>query len=167
MDPRFPLGGAREICQVCIVVKDLESAAKKYAELFGVPVPPVTTMTEKAKSLSTYRGRTMTGGMTQVCFYFRDDYGFELICPDEGPSFWREALDRFGDGVNHIAYDIGDLDEGIARMERLGYPLIQRGAFEKGNGGYAYFDTYDDLKVYVELLHHTHREPFGAPYFAK
>jgi len=163
----LPLGGAREICQVCIIVKDLAKSTKKYADLFGVPVPPIRTLSEDAKSLVTYRGKPLTGGFTQTVFYFRPDYGFELICPDEGPSVWRECMDRFGEGVNHIAYDIHDMDATIMEMGKLGYPVIQRGEFEKRNGSYAYLDTYDDLKVYVELLHHRERAPFGADLFGK
>lgn len=156
------LGGSREISQVAIVVRDVRATAARYAAMLGVPIPPVMTLSQKSIASATYRGRRCEGGIAMACFYFRHNYGFELLQPDGRPSFWQECLDRYGEGVNHIAYDVRDMDSSIINMEKLGYPLIQRGYFDKGNGGYAYFDTYADLKVYIELLHHTDRAPFGS-----
>lgn len=156
------LGGSREISQVAFLVRDVRAAAERHAMLMGVDVPPVVTLSEKSIASATYRGKQCQGGIHMACFYFRHNYGMELMQPDGRPSFWQECFDKYGEGVNHVAYDVRDMDPCIARMESLGYPLIQRGYFDKGNGGYAYFDTYRDLKVFIELLHHTDREPFGA-----
>lgn len=156
------LGGSREISQVAILVKDVKQAAEKYAEMFGVPVPPIDTLTQKSIISATYRGKQCEGGIKIACFYFRNNYGMELMQPDGLPSFWQECMDKHGEGVNHVAYDIRDMEPSLLAMENLGYKCLQRGYFDGGNGGYAYFDTYNDLKVYVELLHHTNREPFGA-----
>jgi hypothetical protein len=45
------------------------------------------------------------------------------------------------------------MDEGIAEMRALGYPLIQYGAGfgVDGDGAFAYFDTEVDLATIVEL----------------
>ncbi len=160
----FPnaLGATKEASQIAMLVKDVRTAAEKYTKLLSVPTPPITHLTQKSIDNAIYRGRKSTGGIEMACFYFRFNYGLELMQPDDGESFWHECLDRHGEGVNHIAYDVTDMDSAIEKMEQLGYPLIQRGYFDDGNGGYAYFDTFDDLKVYVELLHHTNRQPFGA-----
>lgn len=156
------LGGSREISQVAMVVRDVRATAAKYAAMLGVDIPPIMTLSEKSIASATYRGGPCQGGIQMACFYFRHNYGMELMQPDGRPSFWQECLDRYGEGVNHIAYDVRDMDSSIVKMEQLGYACLQRGYFDKGNGGYAYFDTYADMKVYIELLHHTDRDPFGS-----
>ena len=42
--------------QIALVVNDIEKAAKKWAELFGVPVPPIRDDKPRRDPNLTYRG---------------------------------------------------------------------------------------------------------------
>ncbi len=74
----------------------------------------------------------------------------ELIQPDKEPSTWREDLDRKGEGVHHIAFEIKGMKDKTADLEKEGMPLLQTGEYTGGR--YAYMDGNRDLKVIIELL---------------
>jgi hypothetical protein len=76
-----------------------------------------------------------------------------LIEPVGKASAWAEHLNRYGESVQHIGLQVADLDESAALIEKLGYPEIHRGRYDKDNGTYVYFDTMKALGVSVELLH--------------
>ena len=65
----------------------------------------------------------------------------------------RESLDANGEGVQHLAFQIADLDKTVKRFESLGMPVIHQGRFDGNNGSYSYLDSKRALGVTVELLH--------------
>lgn len=74
----------------------------------------------------------------------------ELIEPDRNPSTWREYLDRNGDCVHHVAFEVDDMQESLACLAQSGIQLIQKGDY---NGGrYAYVGSEQKLAVMMELL---------------
>jgi 4-hydroxyphenylpyruvate dioxygenase-like putative hemolysin len=76
----------------------------------------------------------------------------ELIEPTDSPSTWKEHLKAKGEGIHHISFVVDNLDEKVKRMDKLGYPLIQKGNFWNGKEKYAYIDTTSTYKVIMELL---------------
>jgi 4-hydroxyphenylpyruvate dioxygenase-like putative hemolysin len=74
----------------------------------------------------------------------------ELIEPNDEPSTWRDDLNKNGEGIHHIAFNIKGMKEIIGKLERNGMPLIQKGEYKGGR--YAYIDANDTLKTVLELL---------------
>lgn len=81
----------------------------------------------------------------------------EFIEPiGEEPSYWKECLDRDGEGLHHIAFHSNSCEKDLADLENQGYPAIQQGEWkeEPKNGRYAYLDMQDSLKCIIELVGH-------------
>ena len=81
----------------------------------------------------------------------------ELIEPiGEEPSYWKECLDRDGEGLHHIAFRMDDSERELKEFEQQGHPVMQQGEWkeEPHNGFYAYLDMQDSLKCVIELLGH-------------
>ena len=76
----------------------------------------------------------------------------ELIEPNKAESIWRDYLDKYGEGIQHIAFVVDDLDACIKNCEEFGMKMIQKGYFAAQDGRYAYMDAFDSLKTVVELL---------------
>ena len=76
----------------------------------------------------------------------------ELIQPNGVKSTWQDFLDQHGEGIHHIAFNVKNMDEKIARCEDFGMKCVQRGKYGGGNGEYAYMDAHGDLKCLIELL---------------
>lgn len=87
----------------------------------------------------------------------------ELIEPLHGPNIYEEWLERHGAGFHHVGTFVPSLDRAIDAMSGLGYELIQsgRGYGADGDGGFAYFDTTNDLGIITEVLEipATRRQP--------
>ena len=144
--------GTNVICQVSLVVRDIERTAKAYADIFGMEVPPVRITDREPVTHIKYRGAP-TEGRAKLAFFQMGSLSLELIEPLGGPSTWKEFLDTHGEGVHHIAFRIRGMDEVLAYLDGKGVLLIQRGDYTGGR--YAYVDAVPALHVIVELLEST------------
>ncbi|MBM3945358.1 MAG: hypothetical protein FJ317_07725, partial [SAR202 cluster bacterium] len=99
----LPTGAAGKLADVPmthigIVVSDLEQAARAYAGVLGVAVPParaVKAVRYPAGSRADRRAypRTATIGLNGVAI--------ELLEPQGGASPWSDALEAKGQGLHH------------------------------------------------------------------
>ena len=62
----------------------------------------------------------------------------ELLQPLAGETPYQEFLDRRGDGIHHLAFNIDDLDGVVASFVKNGANVIFNGNWE--GGGFAYLD---------------------------
>lgn len=136
--------------QVAIIVRDIEHAAKKYAELFGLPAPAIIETAGFDQARTQYRGRP-TEGRAKLAFFDMGSLKLELIQPLGGPSTWQEFLDQHGEGIHHIAFEVKGMDDVLVRLESHGIPTVQRGDYKGGR--YAYVDGQPaGLGAVIELL---------------
>ncbi len=137
------------VAQIGIVVRDIETTARTYAEFFGMEVPPINWTDPQEKAQTTYRGEA-TAARAKLAFFDMGSLQLELIEPDEHPSTWREHLDQHGEGVHHIAFQIQGMQEKLEWLAGQGMQLVQKGEYTGGR--YAYIDSIPQLKVMLELL---------------
>ncbi|MBC7255351.1 MAG: VOC family protein [Chloroflexi bacterium] len=137
------------ICQVAIVVEDIEAASKAWATVLGVPVPAWHIAGDLPEANTQYHGEP-TPATAKLAFFDMGQVRLELIEPDKGPSTWREFLDAHGPGLHHIAFNVGNMDEATARLQETGIPTVQTGDFP--GGCYAYCDGTARLGAILELL---------------
>lgn len=136
--------------QVGIIVRDIETTAKKYAEFLGLEMPPIKITGELAESQAVYKGQPCSARAKLAFFDVGPNLQLELIEPDGQPSTWQEHLDTKGEGLHHIAFGIKDTAGKTEKLGSIGMPLLQKGEYTGGR--YAYFDCFEDLKVIIETL---------------
>lgn len=137
------------VCQIAVVVKDIVQAARRWADVFGVPVPePIETATEDVTHIR-YHGQP-TPARAKLAFFKMGQISLELIEPIGGPSTWKEFLDTHGEGVHHIAFQVQGMDDVLTYLNGKGLPTAQRGDYK--GGCYSYVDAAKILGVNVELL---------------
>ena len=141
--------GTNIVTQIGIIVKDIEKVSQTYADFFGVEKPKWNWTDGYEKSHAEFNGKP-SDARAKLAFFDMGQLQIELIEPDENISTWREFLDKHGEGVHHIAFQVKDMDEKIEALEKNGMPLVQKGDYEGGR--YAYIDTFSKLKVIIELL---------------
>ena len=139
------------LCQVGFVVHDVAATARKYAEAFGFPVPPIIETPGFDKARTTVNGEP-SEATAKLAFFQTGQLVIELIQPDETPSVWRDFLETNGEGVHHIAFRVADTKAAEAGFAGLGFPTLQQGLFVDGSGMYTYLDTAPQLGVMIELL---------------
>lgn len=144
-----PKLGTNRVMQVGIIVRDIESTARAWSEILGLPMPEIIVTDTVEKTRAEYKGRP-TSARARLAFFHLGQLDVELIEPIDEPSTWKDQLDRHGDSLHHIAFEIKDMPEKTAHLDSQGVPLIQRGEYEGGR--YAYFDGTARLGTIVELL---------------
>lgn len=141
----------RSINQIALVVHDIEEARESFALLFGVPKPAVfyTGSSELTKIL--YKGKA-TNSESKLCFINTGSVQIELIEPNEEPGTTREFLEKRGEGIHHIAFDVENLEAGIQALENMGSTVEESSQFSSGKGRRACMNTWHPYKIVLELL---------------
>lgn len=140
------------LAQIGFIVKDIEKTKREFARFFDVPVPPTVNSGEYKVTRTEYRGEPAPEAQCQMAFFYFGDLQMELIQPNDVPSAWREHLERHGEGIHHLAFQVNGMQMNIENCEEWGMKLIQKGEYRRGNGRYSFLDATDSLKMVVELL---------------
>lgn len=140
------------LAQIGFLVKDIEKTKKEFARFFDVPVPETIDSGEYEITKTEYLGKPAEKAKCYMTFFYFGDIQMELIQPNEEKSVWRDHLERFGEGIHHLAFNVKGMTKTINLCEDWGMKLLQKGEYRNGNGRYAYLDALDSLKFIVELL---------------
>ena len=141
--------GTQIVTQIGIIVHDVEKVAQSYAHFFGIEKPECFWTDTVDQAQTEFNGKSSVA-RAKLAFIDGGQLQIELIEPDHNPSTWREFLDEKGEGVHHIAFGIQGMKEKIELLHNNQMPLIQKGEYTGGR--YAYMDTFNELKVLIELL---------------
>ena len=140
---------SKKVTQVGIIVKDIEHARKAWASVLGVPVPDIS-IAESHESRPTLFNDKPTDAKSKLAFFRMDNLQIELIQPLGGNSTWQEFLDKKGEGIHHIAFEVKDINGMEKKFERIDMSTVQSGGWN--GGAYSYIDAMSDLGCIVELL---------------
>lgn len=139
------------ISQIAVVVRDIEKTMRDYTERLGWGPWSVFDYGPPLLHDTMLRGEpaefSMIGAEVDVA-----GLGFELIQPVSGASIYQEHLDRFGEGVQHIAFmqhSIEDSDALKAEWSTAGHDVLMSGRIGDGIEFY-YLDTAPLLKFVME-----------------
>ncbi len=143
--------GTDVICQIGILVNDIEKTGKKYAEFFGVDLPPVIHSGKPEIVKGKYEGEPTVASCLMM-FFNLGSMQVELIQPDENPSVWRDDLNRKGEGLHHIGFKVKDSKNQAQNLEEAGYKVRMAGEYGDASGCFHYIETEEALKMTIELL---------------
>ena len=141
--------GTNLVCQIGLVVKDIEKSAAAYCDVLGLPKPNIIVTDGYDKAQTVYRGQP-SEARAKLAFFDMGQVQIELIEPDGKPSTWQEVLDEKGEGVHHIAFFVKDSNKVVTYLESKGGKLVQQGHYT--GGMYSYVDTTPQLHLVLELL---------------
>ena len=113
-----------QFIQVTIVVNDIRRAAKAWAALLNVPEPEIWTnhLESNGEYPYTYRGQADKPCDLQMCVIEMGNWVLELHQIDENPSTFREFINKHGQGVHHLGFEVGDArDEVIRELQEMGF----------------------------------------------
>ena len=135
------------ICQIGIVVKNIDETIKYYEKVFGfgpfrvvqVDYPNTTYHGETA----SYRGKR--------AFFYLGPIQIELIELVDGKTIHEEFLKEKGEGLQHIAFEVDNIEESMRNVEKEGLKVIQSFARPDGSG-FAYIDSDEVGGVTFELI---------------
>ena len=136
--------------QINIIVKDIESAAKDWANLLGIDVPEVRDSHLEGNENYTYRGKPVSGDL-KVCNIDMGNFVIELHQPAGGESSFQEFLEKHGNGVHHIGFEVGgDRDAVIESLAANGYDVNRTLGVYPGSS-WTIVDSEDRLGVNLNI----------------
>lgn len=132
--------GSDTLAQVAFVVRDIEEAARRWADVLGQPIPKVIVTAPGNEVEQTFQGAP-SGAQAKLAFLRVGQVQIELSEPiaGTGDSTWHEVLGRQGEGFHHIAFWVEGMQKSVDFLKARGIPMVQRG--DMGEGQYAYFDA--------------------------
>jgi catechol 2,3-dioxygenase-like lactoylglutathione lyase family enzyme len=150
-EPAVPLLPGRKVAQFAFTVRELDPVLDYWSRLGfterSVTHPPLWDLRyhDRPADFDADLGWQRHGRVV-----------YEWVHPLKGPTVYIDHMEKHGEGFHHIAFQVDDLDQEVARWSALGFPFLQGGAWgEKGKRGwgrYAYQDTDAIAGAEVELL---------------
>jgi hypothetical protein len=144
--PKVKIG---EICQIGIVVRNLQNAVDNYGSKIGIG--PWTTVRIEPPLLRdmTLRGKPVDTSILAAIAQ-SGSIQLELIEPLEGPSIWKEFLEDRGEGLHHVQSLVKDPDAVMAAFREIGVNVLMSGRI--GDSVFYYMDTEPFLGVIYEFV---------------
>ena len=115
---------------------------------FEVSVP----LYEKMLNTICYKQELVASEKVNTAFFKVGDSKIELVCSTDPEGVIARYIDKKGEGIHHIAYEVEDIYTEMARMQAEGFTLLQetpkRGA---DNKWVCFLHPKDTEGVLVEL----------------
>ena len=127
----------KQIDHIGIAVKSLDQAGRFYTDVLGLPVQETETVEDQKVTVAFI---PVTGSEVEL---------LESTEPD-GPV--ARYIESKGEGIQHIAYRVENIDEALAELKEKGVRLIDQEP-RKGAGGarIAFIHPKETNGVLVEL----------------
>ena len=110
----------RKIEHIGIAVKDLQQACAVFEKLFGAPA---------------YKTEEVASEGVRTAFFMAGPNKIELLEATTEDSPIAKYLEKRGEGMHHIAFDVADIHAEIARLKAEGFAVLnetpKRGADNK------------------------------------
>ena len=127
------------IDRIYVYVRDLEKAAKFFADLFGIEFSDPAEWKEMDV-------RTRVG-----------DLGIVLAEPLTPDGIVSKTIERRGEGVAMVALKVESLEEAVTEMKSRGISLV--GTLERGRYKAALFHPKDTYGVMLDLCEYKEKHP--------
>ena len=101
----------RKIEHIGIAVKSLENSSKLFEKLFG---------------FKSYKLEEVPSESVNTEFFLLGDSKIELLEASDANSPIAKFIEKKGEGVHHIAYDVEDIRKEMARLEAEGFELLNK-----------------------------------------
>jgi methylmalonyl-CoA/ethylmalonyl-CoA epimerase len=99
----------RKIEHIGIAVKDLDAANALYTKLFGAP---------------PYKQEAVESEGVMTSFFMNGPNKIELLVATNPDSPIAKFIEKKGEGIHHIAFDVEDIHAEMARLKAEGFILL-------------------------------------------
>jgi len=128
---------------ISIVVKNAEKAQKFYESIGIGPWEDYPPMKEYVKikvpdEKGFYNLKIKTARIGPV--------HLQLVEPGPGASLYKDHLDKKGEGVYHLGFEVDDINATDSKIKALGLEVLASGRRENGSG-FSYLKTESEAGV--------------------
>ncbi len=133
----------RKIEHIGIAVKDLEVSNTLFEKLFGAPA---------------YKSEVVESEGVTTSFFLNGPNKIELLAATNPDSPIAKFIEKKGEGIHHIAFDVEDIVSEIARLQKEGFVVLNETP-KKGadNKLVAFLHPKSTNGVLIELCQEIHQ----------
>ncbi len=128
---------------LCIVVRDIDKT-KRYYESIGIgpwmDYPPLVEYTK----LNVMDEKGFFD--TRFVYTHIGNLQLQLAQPGEGKTIYKEFLEKNGEGVFHIGFEVDDIEAVDKQLKEDGMNVLASGRRDDGSG-FSYLDTREQAGV--------------------
>jgi methylmalonyl-CoA/ethylmalonyl-CoA epimerase len=130
-----------KIQHVALAVSDMDAALAFYKDVWGLE--------------ANHRERVESDGIEEAMLPLGDSF-LQLIAPTSDDSTVAKFIDRRGEGLHHVAYEVDDVGASLDQLRSAGASLIDEQP-RRGGGGHlvAFVHPKGNHGVLVELVQRT------------
>jgi len=127
----------KKVHHVGIAVKDLKESVALFERLLGLKAHVEDAPCQK---------------VTEAIFRFGGGIEIDLVEPTGPDSAVAKFLEKRGEGLHHIAFEVDDIDKDLQSMEEKGIQLIDKQGREGVAGKIGFLHPKSVNGVLVELI---------------
>ena len=129
---------ARHINHVCIAVSDIEETLEFYEKLFGV---------SRSGEIETIEDQGVKAALVRV-----GASQLEFIQPIDSENGVSKFIDRRGEGVHHICFEVENIQKSIEELQNADVKLIDSQPRQGLEGTIAFIHPKSTGNVLIELI---------------
>jgi len=99
----------RKIEHIGIAVEDLNKSNQLFAKLLG---------------MEHFKTERVEGESVETSFFQVGDLKIELLQASSESSAIAKFIERRGEGIHHIAFDVEDIEKEVARLKGEGFEIL-------------------------------------------
>lgn len=92
-----------------IAVKDLKASISLYEQLLGSPC---------------YKTESVTSEQVDTAFFLQDHTKIELLASTDPQGVIAKFIEKKGEGLHHIAFEVPDIIGEMSRLKNAGFTLL-------------------------------------------
>jgi len=92
-----------------IAVKDLKTSISLYEQLLGSPC---------------YKTESVASEQVDTAFFLQDHTKIELVASTDPQGVIAKFIEKKGEGLHHIAFEVPDIIGEMARLKNAGFTLL-------------------------------------------
>ena len=123
------------ISHIGVAVRDVEQAIELYGSVFGLEVPLFQELAEM-----------------KVCMVKIGDSHIELMQPTTTEGLLARFMERRGEGIHHICFEVDDIEKEIGSLSAKGVELIDKQPLQGIEGLVAFLHPRRTNGVLIELV---------------
>lgn len=140
------------LVQIGVVVRDLDRTVKFLSEVFGLgPFRYITYPPERSDMNTAYRGEP--GAFShRIAFAELGPVELEVIQPLTGASGLTEFLEEHGEGIQHIRFNVENLQPVLDYLNGHGVEPLMSGTGLRPGTTWVHLDTADKVGFVIEVM---------------
>jgi methylmalonyl-CoA/ethylmalonyl-CoA epimerase len=130
----------KRIAHIGVGVKDTDQAKTLYQEMFSLPVSHEERL-----------------GELKIAFVPIGQTNVELVQSTESEGIMNRFIEKKGEGIHHIAFEVEDIDQALEELKARGVPLIDQQARPGAHQArIAFLNPKGTNGILIELVQYEH-----------